>query len=111
MLREEMEAASIHVEATAKRQFLVLAGRGAPQSLSSLEAVDVVGLSSSGSRISLPAVADRCEREGADPEDGTDSQWRNAVSDTRAWAGVNTRPGLGSVVISWSPSHDGDAMR
>ncbi|KAK0743276.1 hypothetical protein B0T18DRAFT_392085 [Schizothecium vesticola] len=89
-----------------RSQSLVLATRGAPQSLSGLEAADVVGVSSSGSRVSLLAVADEVEGEGADPEDGTDSQWRNAVSSTRAWIGLNTRPGLRSVVISWSPSHD-----
>lgn len=84
-----------------------MATRGALQSLSGLEAADVVGVSSSGSRVSLLAVADEVESErGADPEDGTDSQWRNAVSSTRAWIGLNTRPGLRSVVISWSPSHD-----
>jgi len=100
-------AASIHTRATPRSQSLVLAIRGALQSLSGLEAADVVGVSSSGSRVSLLAVADEVESEGADPEDGTDSQWRNAVSNTRAWIGLNTRPGLRSVVISWSPSHDG----
>lgn len=100
-------AASIHTGAAPRSQSLVLATRGALQSLPGLEAADVVGVSSSGSRVSLLAVADEeAESEGADPEDGTDSQWRNAVSSTRAWIGLNTRPGLRSVVISWSPSHD-----
>jgi hypothetical protein len=65
----------------------------------------------SGSRV--PGLESRCWQwpmklrvRGADPEDGTDSQWRNAVSNTRAWIGLNTRPGLRSVVISWSSSHD-----